>query len=325
MYFKLFRTILFIIRQNLTKGHVLGIIYPVKNRTKTANILAILLSCIFTLCFFATIFESTVFGETTTDEDNPTIEEGETNNPDPSNPEVVVTPENEFPAPPKFVTAVSAWKYAETKLFGLSHWESSTNQECVSNVPLSGMSIKSKKSWSGEKNCWSTYSATLLAGKTFGSSSFTRVEMIDGVIWKRETKNQTDDREPIWTDEAYVYPTEEFLRNVGTMPLAPCFNITSSTTLNGTSRPLNDGSKITFSLELKSSALEKYITQIKDATKSSTDPVFGDGAIRLDVVLNAKTGYFISIKTTETYKISLLGISAVVSATGKEIFSNFVK
>lgn len=295
-----------------------------KDKLKTANILSILLTCIFGLVFFSSVFK-TSYADTA----NPSEPGTETEIPGGGDggSGVVVTPDTDFDAPPKFVSALQAWTYAETKLYSLSHWESLTrNHEIRPNINMAGQTIRVRKYYSGQQNSYGTWSNLMLPGKVIGKESFTYMENKGGIITKRETDHQTSDREPIWKNErVYTWTEAEYIKINGSLPFMPGYEISKSTTMNGSSRPINDGQKITFSLALKTTALANYVAQVQEASNASTPPLFQEGGLVLEVVLNAKTGMFISIRTVEEYNITVMGFNVDVRATRTEEFFNFVK
>lgn len=295
-----------------------------EQKLKTANILSVLLACIFALSFLATVFINPVYsdsGDNGTEVTSPIDEVG-------GGSDVEVTPDDAFEAAPRLNTAFQAWKYAETKLYELSHWESLIrNHEIRPDKPMSGQTIRTYKSFSGQQNSFATYSAIFLPGAVIGRESYTYLENKGGIITKRETPNQTSKREPIWgsNEKTWVWTEAEYLAINGSLPFMPGYIITLANTTNGSSRPINDGSTITFSLGLKKAALEYYIMQVNEASDATAGPFFKDGGVTLEVVLNAKTGMFISMRTVEEYDITVMGIKTFVRATRTEEFFNFVK
>ena len=287
------------------------------NKTKFANFLAISLACVFVLCLFSSAFSSEVYGDTTsTDTEQTDITNEETE--DVTDPTTVISVEK----PPKFASSISAWKFAETKLYELSHWESIiSNQDIDPGISIAGQTVRIVKVFDGKQNCSMSCSTILKPGKIFGMEFFEYTENKNGIVLHRKTTEQTSDRQPVWFDDGVTYSENEFAMLNGSLPLMPKFIISTSTTINGSSKPINDGSKITFSLVLKSSACISYIKQLQNTSSSTTIPVIEDGGIKIDVVLDAKNGYFKSIKMTERFSVTVKGVNATISSVGTEIFS----
>lgn len=283
---------------------------------KKANLLAVLLTVIFLMLFFVPALqiskaEDPTAGEevetpTTPGEDNQPVEEGD------------------FEEAPRLVTALKAWEWAEKKLYEMKYWESLVRDQTL-RVPVSfaGQSIRIQKVWNGPEDATVEISSILLPGKTFGVTFYEMQKRIGSNVLLRRTSNQTSKREPIWENEGTLYTKEQFMKKRGILPVDPTFLINSSTVTDGSKRPINDGKTITFTLMLKAAASEQYAIQIRDASGSSTPAKFEDGDVKLDVTLNAKTGLFMSIKSSEKYNVTVMGMNTTVSLSGTEVFSAY--
>lgn len=294
-----------------------------KEQAKKANIMAAVLSVIFLLTFFNMFLPRQ-------QENNPSHGD-ETEQTDPNNGGnnenaggEEPTNESQFEKPPNLVTALSAWRYAESKLYELSHWESVVrDQNLRTAVSFAGQSIYIKRVWNGVNDATVYISSVLAPGKTFGIEFYEMQQRVGGKVLLRHTTKQTAARQPIWQNEGTLYTNPEFLAKRAILPADPVYIIQSSTVINGSKRTINDGQTITFSLELKAAACANYAIQITDASGSSTPAKFRDGDVRLDVVLSAKTGMFISVKATEKYNVTVMGMNSDVNLTGTEVYSNY--